>query len=280
MINNLFRYSCRTIRPELWDFVAERLPEGPLEKVETHLAKCLACRKEVSTLKLAQNALLDARLEEPPAPQRGWADLQMRLGQPETGVRTASRVTPVANAWETDRQTQRTLSLRRAPNLMLMGSCAMLLLSTFVTYRALSVQHEAVAPMPVFLNPHKEAVKTEPKTTNSGIKAQRNEDKKTLTQEPIFIAASAQKELPRKDTKQKQFVKKSPEQPSNEVPGYQLMPAGYQDNPEINIPAPTTSALKFSKHTPDPSERTQNAQKEPEYIMGTLTPAAHEKDAY
>lgn len=274
---NFFRYSCRNIRPELWDFVAERLPEDALEKVEKHIANCAACRNEVETLTLAQNALLDTRLEEVPAPKRGWADLQARLGQQEATGRTALAM-PSAT-WAEERQERRKAPFRHAPNLMLMGSCAMLLLSTFVTYRALSIQQDSVNPAPVPLQAFAGGVKQEVQKPQPTEVAQHHEEKKHNTDSPIITQASQHIESLPKEPK-KQTAKKNTEQPSNNLGGYQVMPAGYQDNPEFNVPTPTTSALKFSKHIPDATDHAPNAQKEPEFVMGTLTPAAHEKDAY
>lgn len=272
----LFHNSCRAVRTELWDFVAERLPEETLERVEKHIHKCKACRKEVETLRKAQALLLEARLEEPPTPKRGWAELQMRLGTQEP----VATLTPSV-AWET-KPARKTRALHRAPNLMLVGSCAMLLVSTLVTYRAFNLQHEGATPPVLTLHGTTEqASKTtpEPPTQNPSLMSARNASTKRTSPptKPTVTLVSDRNSAKSSD------VVKMPKQNSDSKPdmaGYQFVPAGYQDNPEINITAPPTTALKFSKHLPEPSEKARDTEKDPEYVMPTLTPVSHEKDAY
>jgi hypothetical protein len=255
--------------------VAERLPEATLERVEKHLHKCKACRKEVETLQKAQALLLEARLEEPPAPKRGWAEMQMRLGTQEPVATLPSVV------WETtpDRKTP---ALRRAPNLMLVGSCAMLLVSTLVTYRALNLQHEQTTPPILTLHSATgqanknipELPKTNPTLTDAGNASARQK----TPQMGQTITLTSDKGTPNL-TKVTKITKRSTEA-KQDMAGYQFVPAGYQDNPEINLTAPPTTALKFSKHLPEPSEKARDTEKDPEYVMPTLTPVSHEKDAY
>ena len=70
---------CRRVRPVLWDYASERLSEGPMELVEQHLQKCLACRAEVVTLQRAQQFLSACRAEEEPAPRSDWNALRQRI---------------------------------------------------------------------------------------------------------------------------------------------------------------------------------------------------------
>ena len=70
---------CRHTRPALWDYASERLSEGPMEIVEKHLQACAVCRREVESLRNAQNFLSACRAEEEPAPSSDWNALRQRL---------------------------------------------------------------------------------------------------------------------------------------------------------------------------------------------------------
>ena len=70
---------CRRVRPVLWDYASERLSEGPMETVEQHLHGCAVCRRELESLRGAQNFLSACRAEEEPAPPSDWNALRQRL---------------------------------------------------------------------------------------------------------------------------------------------------------------------------------------------------------
>lgn len=86
---------CRRVRLALWDYVAERLSEETLERVERHLPHCAGCRRECDTLRHAQGFLTACRAEEEPAPRTGWAELRTRLANE---VPQASNAMPNFNA--------------------------------------------------------------------------------------------------------------------------------------------------------------------------------------
>ena len=70
--------NCKIIQKDLWDYVADRLPEGPFERVENHLNICHSCRREAEGVRNAQNLLLVAKAE-PPISYADWNDLHYRL---------------------------------------------------------------------------------------------------------------------------------------------------------------------------------------------------------
>lgn len=80
----MFRFGCRTVRRDLWDFAGERLSEGPMEQVERHLIRCAACRKEVQAMQEAQRLLAVCREATPPS-RAGWTDLRHRLAAEQPG---------------------------------------------------------------------------------------------------------------------------------------------------------------------------------------------------
>jgi hypothetical protein len=70
---------CRRVRRLLWDHLAERLSEGPLEMVERHLSECPRCRREAAGLRQAQAILQACRREPTPSPRTQWHTLRARL---------------------------------------------------------------------------------------------------------------------------------------------------------------------------------------------------------
>ncbi len=70
---------CRRIQPALWDFASERLSEEMMERVEQHLHGCIACDRELASLKRAQTLLAACRAQEEPAPRADWSDLRQRI---------------------------------------------------------------------------------------------------------------------------------------------------------------------------------------------------------
>lgn len=72
------RSGCGATRRVLWEFVAERLAEGPMEAVERHLAGCAGCRREAEATRAA-HALLTASADCAPEPPTGWSALRARI---------------------------------------------------------------------------------------------------------------------------------------------------------------------------------------------------------
>lgn len=70
---------CRAARNLLWDYVTERLCEGPMETVERHIARCQRCRQEAESMRRASRVLEAYAHREPPPSRTGWASLRTRL---------------------------------------------------------------------------------------------------------------------------------------------------------------------------------------------------------
>lgn len=261
----LFKRQCNRIRPDLWDYIAERLPEGTLEQIERHLATCKACRNETEGLRRAQNLLLEARLEEPPAPKRGWGELQARLER--EGGAVLAYAPPVL-----DQQPRPRAIARWTPNFAMVGSCIMLFCSAGLTYRALNLQQSlARAINTPATNTESFAASAAPNKTGVSSLPSNN---------PALIAAGAKTVSPKQTREVKPRQKFAPS-PVRELydDAIRLTPAGYSSNPEITDPAPKASMLRFSNRAPQDAERPKKAPAEKEYIMGTLTPAAREGDS-
>jgi len=90
MMLGLQRLHCGRVRRALWDYVVERLSEGPLEDVERHLRRCVTCRREAELLRRAQGLLASCRSSPMPPPRSGWRDLRARLEVEGQTVLTAS----------------------------------------------------------------------------------------------------------------------------------------------------------------------------------------------
>lgn len=107
-----FRWAqCRRIQPALWDFASERLSEEMMEQVEQHLHGCIACDRELASLKRAQTLLAACRAQEEPAPRADWSDLRQRI----VADGLAHIATPASS-----RRTGKTAGRERATN----GYCA------------------------------------------------------------------------------------------------------------------------------------------------------------
>jgi len=70
---------CRRVRRLLWDHLAHRLSEGPMEMVERHLSGCARCRHEAAGLMQAQAILEACRSKPMPMPRTSWHTLRARL---------------------------------------------------------------------------------------------------------------------------------------------------------------------------------------------------------
>jgi len=63
----------------LWDYIGERLAEGPMELAESHLADCRSCQRELASLRRAHGLIASSRSVPVPPPQTNWSKLRSRL---------------------------------------------------------------------------------------------------------------------------------------------------------------------------------------------------------
>ncbi len=262
----LFKRQCKSVQPDLWDYVAERLPEGTLEKIERHLTTCKVCRQEAETLRHAQNMLLEARLEEPPAPRQGWSDLQARLDRETTTVLTYA---PPVMATET-----RVRALARwTPSFAMVGSCVMLFCSAGLTYRMFSLQqnmaHFVNAPAPI-----NNVSLTSASVTKKTTSAPRNPI--SLVERPPVFSDNSKRQGSSTKAASSIADRMRAQRDENSI---HLVPAGYVSNPEITDPAPKPSMLKYAKPSSQGAERPKTSHADREYIMGTLTPTSRDSDS-
>jgi hypothetical protein len=99
MMLGLARLQCRRVRHALWDYVAERLSEGPMETVERHLITCAACKREAESMRQAQGLLTACRREPIPAPRSDWNSLRARLqAEGQTMPRAVAEHHPIVHS--------------------------------------------------------------------------------------------------------------------------------------------------------------------------------------
>ncbi|MCX6382724.1 MAG: zf-HC2 domain-containing protein [Armatimonadetes bacterium] len=261
----LFKRQCKRVQPDLWDYIAERLPEGTLEIIERHLLTCKSCRTEADALRRTQNMLLEVRLEEPPTPKQGWNDLQARLEQDAGALLTYA---PPFMATENRTRT----IVRWMPNFAMVGSCIMLFCCAGLTYRTLSLQQNMarIANAPD-TNQGASIVTLPEHKRNSPVKPSPN---------PTLVSAGSKSLSPKRQgavVPDSDSTNKPVSDPDDGT--IHLVPAGYLSNPEINDPAPKPSMLQYTDHKLQGAERPKSGQSEKEYIMGTLTPTSRDGDS-
>jgi hypothetical protein len=82
---------CRTVSELLWNYMAHRLSEQEIERVERHLALCGSCRAEAAAYRQTVDVLSSARRSPLPESRRGWRELQTRLSEYPGGQPSATR---------------------------------------------------------------------------------------------------------------------------------------------------------------------------------------------
>ena len=83
---------CRIVSDQLWNYVAHRLSEQEVERVERHLSLCDACRAEADAYRLTVDGLASARMRPIPQSRRGWHELQARLSEVPASQRAVNRL--------------------------------------------------------------------------------------------------------------------------------------------------------------------------------------------
>jgi len=148
MMLGLQRLRCRRVRQALWDYVAERLSEGPMEHVEQHLTSCAACRREMESMRRAQTLLSACRQESIPPPRSDWNALRTRL-QTE-GLATSVAAERHRHQQHThSHRIDRALAPRRSRwiySISISGAFAVLLLLVATGYRSLHTVTAVVEP--------------------------------------------------------------------------------------------------------------------------------------
>ena len=148
----------------------------------------------------------------------------------------------------------------------------MLFCSAGLTYRTLSLQQRVVqVPVPMMIsqapqNANPVKAKEPQPTPFSSVNA------------PLDTASLRTPTKPQPNVNAQTHLKSTPKEAAKDG-GIYMVPANSLSNPEITEPAPKPSTLQFTRHKPQVSERTKNAQPDKEYIMGTLTPVSHDSDS-
>ncbi len=70
---------CNRILPLLWDYTSRRLPEGDLEEVERHIARCAHCRRQAKRFDRLPSIIASLTTGTIPEPISKWEDVRTRI---------------------------------------------------------------------------------------------------------------------------------------------------------------------------------------------------------
>lgn len=288
----MFRFRCRTVRRDLWDFAGERLSEGPMEQVERHLNQCAACRQEVKVMREAQQLLSVCREATPPS-RAGWSDLRHRLAaeEPQRVRLPEYRMPAPRSNW--------------MPHVSMAAGFASLLIVSAVAYRIVMPNHRATPenPSPSFVAANEpptygggliptptsrfnfdggslrnttgllgntEDTKPHPETVAKSEVKPQNED--TGSEKPLVVKNATPSAAPKKQEPKVRTVPKDIEFDLKKDRDGRLRYVGTKPQEKKSI--------QKKVETPMLSEADNYVPAGNGYVMGTLTPAGYEEEAY
>ncbi len=75
----MIKRECRAVSRQLWDYVIGRLSESETDRVEMHVARCAACRRELQSTKITAGLVTRYKKEPEPESQATWHALRAEI---------------------------------------------------------------------------------------------------------------------------------------------------------------------------------------------------------